>query len=596
MFPAEIVSSTQIICRGVPNVVAPGPGTLVISLHHQKNTSITYLSANMSYFNPIDFAISKRPYINELDGNILLRFDSEYFQANEQFKITAELPAAGPSAQWEWDTSTSPHLFPSFPNVILPLSFATTLPPNTKSIHNDISVTVTRVLDGTQYVRSRRFHRVPPPLPNSTVVPVQVDHTKRSLLVNGKTFRMQGYYMGTDHPTNNSFWLKHELSLIEQKLVPVGLNVGLFYDLQNEPLDVQRQFLDGCHRAGFKVIYPIGTGKVQINHGGPFDQPAMLKELIANITFVKDHPAILGYEICDDCCSTTPDISLQSQIYQLIKNLDPYHVTIGAVNCGNSWMFTDTTPSWLTPGADILSLRNLPEAVQPNLQLSLDVVMQENYNWDLSSHGSNGTWAGGVSNDGFFRHGVEFEPLTNCPGTWLADKFAVPSKQFLSLQWLGLVTANMHDSLAFILTEDYEYLVRQSGLFSERVSLMSEALMAPFGSVNHPFVYPSSDGGDGSGDVRTRGWSLPKDSIGKVHHDEGCAGYIVVVNTNEKRAVNFKVIIVVQPEGKGQNGLLPCNATRMFDGESAVVNVGRDGFLSDSAGPAETNVYCLVKI
>ena len=63
--------------------------------------------------------------------------------------------------------------------------------------------------------------------------------------------------------------------------------------------------------------------KVNINHGGPFNQPALLKELIANITFVRDHPAIFGYEICDDCCSTISDISKQAQVYQLIKNLDP---------------------------------------------------------------------------------------------------------------------------------------------------------------------------------------------------------------------------------------------------------------------------------
>lgn len=109
-------------------------------------------------------------------------------------------------------------------------------------------------------------------------------------------------------------------------------------------------------------------------------------------------------------------------MYQLIKNLDPYHITIGAVDCGNSWMFTDTTPSLLTPEPNVLSMKNIPEEIQPNLQLSLDLVMQENYAINLTQHGGNGTWEGGVGNDGWFRHGVEFEPLVNCPGERILNK------------------------------------------------------------------------------------------------------------------------------------------------------------------------------
>ena len=582
---ADIISTNQIVCNGIPNVVAPGPGVLQISFHYQNTTNV--VSTDITYFTPVDFAVSKRPYIYETSGDILLRFDPQYFKTTEGFKITADLPAGGPKAKWEWNINSSCNIFATFPNVILPLPFLSTLPPNTESIHNDMSVTVTRLLDGTKYVRSRRFHRVPPPSLDNSVIPVQVDHTKKALLVGGQSFVMQGYYMGTDHPTNDSFWLQHELNVIKQKLVPNGLNVGMLYDLQNEPLNVQLQFLDGCHRAGFKVIYPVShIGKIDINHGGPFNNKTLLKELIANITFVKDHPALLGYEICDDCCSTTPFTSIQSQVYQLIKNIDPYHVTIGAVNCGDGWPFSDTSPSWLTPDEGILSMRNIPEAVQPNLQLSLDVIMQENYNWRLSSHEDNGTWSGGVANDGFYRHGIEFEPLVNCPGTWLPDKFTDPNVQFLSLQWLALITAEMRDSVAFILTLDYQYLIPQSGLFSKGVTLLSKALMAPFGSVIHPLVYPTVD--KVGNNVRTRGWSVPK-TVNNTNED--CSGFVVVVNINETSLVNFEVNIVDE-----KKHLLPCNATRMFDGKDIVLKVGSDGILSDHVQPADTNVYCLVKV
>ena len=100
-------------------------------------------------------------------------------------------------------------------------------------------------------------------------------------------------------------------------------------------------------------------------------------------------------------------MSLQSQAYQMIKDLDPYHPTVGAVNCGESWQFTDTAPSFLSPQTSILS-RQLPQAQQPALQLSLDVVMHENYHQALEYHAGGGSWAGGLGSDGNYRFGVRF--------------------------------------------------------------------------------------------------------------------------------------------------------------------------------------------
>merc|ERR1719272_1058277 len=126
---------------------------------------------------------------------------------------------------------------------------------------------------------------------------------------------------------------------IQEQLIPMGVNVGMPYGLDMQPLEVQTEFLDACNAVNFKIMYPLGTGTIKINHGGPFNDTTALQDLISNVTFVQNHPALLGYYICDDCCSNNANVSLQSQVYQLLKTLDPYHVTIGAVNCGNSWMF-----------------------------------------------------------------------------------------------------------------------------------------------------------------------------------------------------------------------------------------------------------------
>jgi len=488
-----------------------------------------------------------------------------YFVAGEELIITARLPAAGLTAVWHWNVTVSSEQR----NIVLPLSFSV-LSSISGAIHNDLTVVVVRVRDHSQFQQSRRFHRVPPPPATSTVVPVQVDHATQGLQVDGQIWQGQGWYMSAKNG-----W-PALIEQIKEQLIPMGVNVGMPYGLSSQPLAQQTEFLDACANVGFKVMYPLGTGAVKINHGGPFDQPAMLKELISNVTFVRHHPAILGYYICDDCCSNRANISLQSQVYQLLKNLDPYHVTIGAVNCGNSWMFTDETPSFLAPASQD-NVRTLPEAVQPKLQLSLDVIMQENYDYTLLQHAGFGDWktGTGVGSDGYYRHGITFEPLMNCPGAFGTTRYP-DAHMLLSSQFLGLITAGMHDGLTFILTNEtlWEDAI-QIGLFAKRTNIMIDALRAPFGSVVHPTVTFKGDG-----NIRARAWSVPSNKVGNSTFS--CTGYVVVVNVNETQTVPFNLKL----------SEISVNATRMFD-SMGFISVGKDGVLSDLINAGGTNVYCL---
>ena len=88
--------------------------------------------------------------------------------------------------------------------------------------------------------------------------------------------------------------------------------------------------------------------------------------LHCNISLVKEHPALLGYYICDDCCGARP--SAQALVYTFLRDIDPYHVTIGAVNCQAGFMFRDY-PSEDAAAVDRSQLWMGPG--QPALQLSL---------------------------------------------------------------------------------------------------------------------------------------------------------------------------------------------------------------------------------
>ena len=51
-----------------------------------------------------------------------------------------------------------------------------------------------------------------------------------------------------------------------------------------------------------------------------------LSAIKRNVALLKDHPALLGYYICDDC---GPGVKMAPG-YNTIRQLDPFHLTVGA--------------------------------------------------------------------------------------------------------------------------------------------------------------------------------------------------------------------------------------------------------------------------
>lgn len=412
-------------------------------------------------------------------------------------------------------------------------------------------------------------------------------------------------------------------NVIKYDLVPSGMNQGMMYGLASLPPADQLAFLDACHDAGFKVMYDLGTGPVDVNRGGPFDVPALLDDLRRNASLVARHPALLGYYVCDDCCSNNADISLQAQVYAILRDVDPYHVTIGAVNCGNTWMFTDAAPSWLAADQDDAAT-TIGEGTQPALQLSLDVVLQENYGGTLKQHAAAGTWAGGVGADGWYRHGAEFEPVVNCPGSpfWRGT----PAANLASM-WLGVIDANMYSNLNFMSVSGVFFIfpsprrvfhlslaasrahgsrsiparhrynewfwkaptygagakdrsarrmAQPEADFAEEVALLAPAIAAPFGC-RHPVARVVEE--PGKSDVRARAWAVPAAGGGEIAK-LNCTAVAAAVNVDEASRQEFALAV---------DGLSVASMTPLFEGAAACVSVGDWSFLAAGARA----LYCL---
>ena len=87
---------------------------------------------------------------------------------------------------------------------------------------------------------------------------------------------------------------------------------------------------------GMKVIYPLAPAiSARMAWDTVLPSAEWQAELAGNISVVQNHPALLGYMVCDDCCSSREQTSLTAQLYDRLKQLDPYHLIMGAVQCNN---------------------------------------------------------------------------------------------------------------------------------------------------------------------------------------------------------------------------------------------------------------------
>eukprot|EP01051_Picozoa_sp_SAG22_P001149 SAG22_NODE_43_length_25304_cov_5.394644_1_plen_966_part_00 len=295
-FPAVVLNSSALKCVGVPAVLVPGPALLTLSstgAAGEFQGDRSDYTNRVSYFSTVDVALDRRPYFSERSGNLLLAVDPTVVTAKKKLRVKAALPCAGPAAVWSW-----PELaLSTTTEIVLPLPFDVLLAAAPAMLHNDLVVTIT--IGGTRTVSKLvRFMRVPPPPNGSTVEPVQVDHQARSLRVAGKLFNPVGWYVESDIPLDD---LRR---IIVAEFAPRGVNAAMIYGLNSPTKHTVEQlfeFLDACHAAGFKIWWPLedGIGPVSLQRGGPFSDETRLVELKRQVNLVKDHPALLGWYICD---------------------------------------------------------------------------------------------------------------------------------------------------------------------------------------------------------------------------------------------------------------------------------------------------------
>jgi hypothetical protein len=140
------------------------------------------------------------------------------------------------------------------------------------------------------------------------------------------------------------------------------------------PVELTKLYLDLAAEAGVFVIFDCSIDTIaKAGFNGTDDQA--WKDLLANLTLVRDHPALAGYYACDDCCHVKANVNQHEyrgieQIHKALRSWDPYHLFIGSSACPDVWMWQE--------GLEFNN-KGAPAGSALVSDVGLDVVMREAY-------------------------------------------------------------------------------------------------------------------------------------------------------------------------------------------------------------------------
>ena len=172
------------------NTSAAGPGKLSVSAGNASTQSV-----EVEYYQSVAVAFGLRPYVSESTGTLLLLTDRDVIAAAKGHgaspaTVTMELPFATPPRTVSWSESNRGTPLLREPEQVL--SFGLDGLPAT--VNQDVKISIS-LPSGETIVKWRRLMRAPPLPRGSTVLPVQVDHSIKSLLVDGRPHSGTGFYL-----------------------------------------------------------------------------------------------------------------------------------------------------------------------------------------------------------------------------------------------------------------------------------------------------------------------------------------------------------------------------------------------------------------
>lgn len=474
--PARVINDTAIECTLSGYLTYGEYGIAVESASHSDPSKHSWWSsgtAAVQFRNLIEATPDKRPYMNDeiKQAELLVAINIGAIRvfpetsAFKTFKICGELTSNrsavndnGPNPYLSSDAVLDPSLeglplLPcrtlELPNVtsgadmgddlghdglydtsILSLEFdASALSKLHKSIPAaNIKISITLGEDYTLLSKYRRFSIAP----SSGVLKGQsttvVCHKRRMVRVNGEPWVGVGFYVaetiGYADSKHNFIATPEIAKQTIHELAREGMSQIMPYGLDAVSAEVRADIVSFMDKnLSSKVMFdmPLVADVVGLLNStiGSQNYTEHWNNIKSKVASVRHSPSLLGYYICDDCnnAGSFPPKKM-ALFYEALKNLDPYHITIGA--------------PWMAPWS-------IYQYGDDAGALSLDYPQVENYHPDPAYH---------RNRDERARAGMFWEPIANSPPMYILTGFTDDARNATepwppileyTLSWLGAI-------------------------------------------------------------------------------------------------------------------------------------------------------------
>jgi hypothetical protein len=264
-----VISDTVLHCRAPPGpVLAPGPGQADVCNGWSGVDDGCKLgwsnTVAVEYDFLVDVAIGRRPYLTESKGHLLLRSNASLV-GRSGVTVVASLPALASVSGRGFVLAVWRNITLNGSNV-LEFPLGGSLP---ATVNTDLKIVMSAgwmevaSFENASVVKWRRFMRAADCHATAScgAVPVQVDYSRRGLLVGGETFFGSGWFTGT----GDNYWsgateaahawetTRVETMLMIRRQASLGDNIMMAYGLDELNATDKLQFLDTCAEYGMKV-------------------------------------------------------------------------------------------------------------------------------------------------------------------------------------------------------------------------------------------------------------------------------------------------------------------------------------------------------
>lgn len=256
--------------------------------------------------------------VNAQDEKYAAFSRQDYYTTEETGEIAAFAPASKKEMKVSIDLAFEFEFLVKgaviFPGHYIPVGF-----PMSRLHIGDNEITVSFYEDD-KWVDSRKVNVV---LKEDASYAVKTDLLTGTMLSGGLPFFPVGFY---------SAW-PMEAGQLEEETVK-GFNlVSPYWAIDARGTRERLEFMDRCAELGLKVNYNLcsvaGGGGVSSSHGKASTREEKMKLLRREVERMRSHPALLAWYIADEPEGQGVPADSLKDVYDLIKELDPYHpVTI----------------------------------------------------------------------------------------------------------------------------------------------------------------------------------------------------------------------------------------------------------------------------